>query len=201
MSAVPPQLTPFKPGQSGNPAGRKKTGAYVTEHQNSLALAMEKGDITYDDLKKIARTDPNGNRRAAALYLYRRCEDPNMKDFEPVLDGQMSLREIDAAGYDTSMIKKCKTRITPQKDGDPIVTRELELHDRALDVHKDLMDRTEGRPIPAASDLQTGNVTIIVNVQALGEPTADQPAIEQAPEGETIDVQPIAGEETTEETQ
>lgn len=179
-------IPPAKPGEVRNPKGREKLGAYVSEWKNSFACHMQKGTMTIDDLRKIAKTDPNTNRRSAAIRMLRDVEDPDIADFEPLLDGQQGLREMRAAGFDTRSIKrvKSKTRTITRKDGDPIVEveRELELRDTSLEEHKDLMDRTDGRPVPAASDLQTGNIIIQVNVSALGMPT-EQP-LEQPIEGE-----------------
>ncbi len=141
-------LIPAKPGEIRNPAGRKTAGASVKEWMNVYA---EK-DLSEQDLRKIAKDKGKGwSERAAAERMIRALEQPDLADFEPLLDGQMSLREIRAQGHDTATIKKvkCKKRSIPQKEGEsPIeeVEREIELHDRAGSELDRIMDRTEGKP-------------------------------------------------------
>ncbi|MBH07002.1 MAG: hypothetical protein CMJ20_11850 [Phycisphaeraceae bacterium] len=70
MRSSPAQLAnlrPWKPGQSGNPAGRKPAGAYVREWINSLTHQ----DLTSDELASIADDDtmPYAKRLAATRML------------------------------------------------------------------------------------------------------------------------------------
>jgi hypothetical protein len=167
-----------------NKKGRQSHGAYVSELVNSFSLQMEKGTLTADDLPRIAKKDPDIGRRAAALRLLRSVESPDMSDFEPVLDGQQSLRELRAAGISTAAVKKCKTKRRTIKRGEEEVVeveRELELRDTSLVEHQDLMDRTEGKPLPAGI-AGGGNVQIVVNVTALGAPQPVEVTLEDVPQ-------------------
>lgn len=136
----------FVKGESGNPSGRKSLGASVVEWVNSLS---HRG---YDErkLRRIAKNRyANCNMRLAAKRLLRMMEDPDMADFEDLLDGQKSLKELRGDGIDTRVVKKCKTktRHIQQGDGDPIVEveREIELHDRSGEEFDRILDRTDGK--------------------------------------------------------
>lgn len=145
-------LNPIKPGEIRNPLGRKTLGASIKECLNSFA---EK-DLTLDELKKIAKDSAKGwTHRQAALRMIRSLENPDIADFEPLLDGQMGIRELRAQGVDTTSIKKVKhkTRTIQQGEGnEPIqeVEREIELYDRGLEEARTVMDYTEGRPASGA---------------------------------------------------
>lgn len=143
-------LIPIKPGEIRNPKGRMTLGAYKKEHWNSLAEDFRRGELTHDELRRISESDPNTIRRAAALHLLRDAENPNMADYEGVLDGQLSLAELRAKGIDTAQVKKCKTkrREIPQGDNPPVVEveREIELHDRSRESAKLVLDYTDGSP-------------------------------------------------------
>ncbi len=141
-------LRPAKPGEIRNPKGRPTAGASVKEWINIYA----ERDLLEEDLRKISRDPQKGwAERAAAERMVRSLEQPDMADFEPLLDGQMSLRELRAQGQDTATIKKVKSRkrTIPQKEGDPVeeVEREIELHDRAGEEMDRILDRTEGKPM------------------------------------------------------
>ena len=99
----------------------------------------------------------------AANRILAAMERPDLADFEPLLDGQMSLRELRADGKDTALIKKCKAkrRIIPGRDGAESTEeteREIELHDRAPAAWRDIIDDTDGKPS------QTINVAAQVQV-------------------------------------
>jgi hypothetical protein len=167
-------LKPFKPGESGNPKGRPSAGAAVKEWINLLAGK----DLTEDDWWEILRNKKEpGNKRYAALHLIRGLENPDIADFEPLLDGQMSLRELRAQGFNTSLVKKTKRkeRQIPQGEGqDPIVVveREIELYDRSGNAFDRIMDRTEGRPRESQE--------LDINVKVAAEQLTDQQLIERA---------------------
>ena len=71
---------------------------------------------------------------------------------------------------------KAKRREISRSDGNVTteVEREIELRDTALEEHKDLMDRTDGRPVPLLDAAARGEITITVNVVPLGVPLARQ---------------------------
>lgn len=77
-------LIPAKPGEIRNPEGRKTYGAYVKEHWNSIALKIEKGELSYEDLKEIATNDINTNRRTAAMRMLLSIED--LEEFKEMMD-------------------------------------------------------------------------------------------------------------------
>ncbi len=154
----------FVKGDIGNPKGRRTLGASVTEWVNSLA---ERG-TNEKQLKRIARNRScNGTLRIAAQRMLRLMEDPDMADYEPLLDGQKCMKELRHDGVDTRVIKKVKskTREIPQGDKPPIIEteREIELHDRSGSELDRLLDRTDGKPLPKlpGSDRTPLSVTIM----------------------------------------
>ena len=64
-------LTPWRPGQSGNPAGRARGGAYISEWLNTLLIVDEHGTPNYTqaDLKEIVADD---NAAPAKVIAARR---------------------------------------------------------------------------------------------------------------------------------
>ncbi len=64
-------LTPWQPGQSGNPAGRARGGAYISEWLNTLLIVDEHGTPNYTqaDLKEIVEDD---NAAPAKVIAARR---------------------------------------------------------------------------------------------------------------------------------
>lgn len=91
---TPDGATPFQPGESGNPGGMPSAGRILSAHLNAIAGAFEAGRLSADDLAKIAKEDPNGNRRIAArrfLNATRPDEDATGKldpgkDFDRICD-------------------------------------------------------------------------------------------------------------------
>jgi len=127
-------LKPFKPGQSGNPAGRKTAGATIREHMNAMAEA----DLTETQLRTIARgKNEPWPRRAAAERILRTLEAGDLADFQTVIAGEKTLAELRDEGVNTELVKKVK----PVEHG-----VEIELFDRAGGDVDRIMDRTEGKP-------------------------------------------------------
>ncbi len=64
-------LRPWQPGQSGNPAGRARGGAYISEWLNTLLIVDEHGtpNFTQADLKEIVADD---NAAPAKVIAARR---------------------------------------------------------------------------------------------------------------------------------
>jgi hypothetical protein len=119
----------------------------IREHINLLAA---KG-LTEKQLRKAARDrGAPWTQRAAAERILRTLEMGDLADFDPVLDGTMTLAQIRDTGVNTEVVKKCKVKIrTTEEPGKPPVTeveREIELYDRAGSDFDRVMDRTEGRP-------------------------------------------------------
>lgn len=133
----------YKPGESGNPVGRRSAGAYIKEWINSL---IHHG-LSEKELRDIRRDKSlPASKRIAAERILRAMESPDLADFDGVVDGQLSLRELRAGGVDTTVVKKNKTRTKTSPDGTVEVEREIELHDRSGSEFDRVMDRTEGKP-------------------------------------------------------
>src|SRR5688500_7113469 len=93
---VPPVEYRFQPGTSGNSKGRRNAGATIADWMNALAAK----ELTEADLRKI-HGDPKQpqTRRIAAERLLHSLS-PDMADYEPYLDGTMTLAELKASGVD-----------------------------------------------------------------------------------------------------
>jgi hypothetical protein len=143
---APPEEYRWQPGQSGNPAGRKTSGATQTEWRN----AISEKHPTEDDLLAIIRDRraPLQKRAAAEELLHTLM--PRLSDYEPLIDGSKTLKDLEAAGVDTAVVKKVKARSEMDKDGNVVaVTREIELHNLAGECLDRIADRTEGKPTQA----------------------------------------------------
>lgn len=141
-------LKPWRPGQSGNPAGRPSAGASIKEYANAMR------DLTEKQLRRVARlkSEP-ADRRAAAERLLRMLESPDLADFQTLIDGEETIPQLKRRGVPTELIKKFKrrTRNIPNGEGAPIieVEVEIELHDRSGEDFDRVMDRTHGKPLQA----------------------------------------------------
>jgi hypothetical protein len=157
---APPTEHQFKPGESGNPAGRKSAGATIKEQFNWLA----EQDLNEAQVRKIARDKSlPWTRRAAAERILRTLEAGDLADMEPALRGEKDLTTLRSEGVNTEIVKKIKvkTRVTP--DGEEVIEREMELHDRAgADIDR-ILDRTEGKPAQSV-DHTTGGKPFTVKV-------------------------------------
>ena len=131
--------------------GRRKAVASILGQLNLLA---EDENLTAAVLRDVV-ADPKAhpNRQAAALRLLRMREAPDMADYEPVLDGTMTLNELRKSGVSTEAVRKVKVRRTTTKAGDSVVEREIELYGRSGAEFDRLMDRTVGKPTQAVSVL------------------------------------------------
>lgn len=163
----------WMPGESGNPKGRKSLGAYVSECIN--ALATEQPSVE-ECRKRLRGKEISSNMRIALVRYVRMMEHPDVADFEPVLDGQKSLRELRTEGVDTAVVRKVKTkkRYIPNGDDPPVeeVEREIELYDRSGQEFDRVLDRTDGKPHESQE--------IEVNVTVAAEQLSDQQLIERA---------------------
>jgi len=138
---VPPAEHRFKPGQSGNPAGRpKNAGATCNEWLNQLAA----DELTEDQLRQIASNAKlPWPKRAAALRALRALEHADVTDFINLIHSSdseeltASLSDLRDRGVHTDAIKKLK----PTEHG-----IEIELHDRSGEEFDRICDRTNGKP-------------------------------------------------------
>lgn len=147
----PPEAHRFKPGQSGNPAGRKTLGATVKEWLNSLRLASDA------KLKRIADSAryPSAKRAAAEQILHMRMA--RMAAYERLVNGTATLEDLERDGIDTSLVKKVKERQELDARGNVVaVTREIELHNVAGEAFDRVCQTTDGRPAQAVH--MTGDV-------------------------------------------
>lgn len=163
-SGLPPPLaTRWKPGESGNPAGKPKNlGASLKDICNTLAA---KG-LRRVELKAIFDDEGEEDlvRTAAGKILGLRPGD--MKDFEGIITGAETLDAAHKAGVDTTQVKKIKRKKRTIKRGGDLPDEveeetELELHDRSRGNWRDLVDDTDGKPT------QTVNVNNAVTVNAV----------------------------------
>lgn len=148
MPANPQNLTPFKPGESGNPAGRKTAGAYLREELNSIVHA----NLTEDEVRRIARDKKAPmNRRAAAERYLRLIEAGDIADFAGLLRGENQIEDLRGMGINTEVVKKFKqkTRKVAVGDGEveEVIYREIELHDRAGTDFDRIAEQTGGKPV------------------------------------------------------
>jgi hypothetical protein len=145
---VPPLEHRFKPGQSGNPAGRPCAGATIKEHINVMAAS----DLSESDLRAIARdAKAPWTKRAAANRILRTLETPDLADFQDAVDGVADLQSLRASGLNTEVVKKMKVKTKTYKDPStesPVTEteREIELFDRAGEDFDRIIDRTVGKP-------------------------------------------------------
>ena len=158
---APPAEHRWRPGQSGNPAGRPRSaGATAAEWLNTFCAQ----DLTDADLRKIVRDrrTPHHKRIAAERLMHQLR--PRMADYEGLVDGTKTLADLEREGIDTSLVKKLKTRQELDAKGNVVaVTRELELHNVAGEEFDRVADRTEGKPgqsVQVTGDMPT-SVTFI----------------------------------------
>lgn len=160
MPIHPNSLANLGPAWTSETAPARKTvGAAIKVWMNHFSTQ----DLSSQEVAEIYRDEKAPlTKRLAAKRLMRAMEDPDMADYEPVLEGEISLRDLRASGVDTTLVKKMKIRekTTTGEDGGETreVTRELDLHDRSLDEVRTIMDYTEGRP--AQQIAVSGAVTI-----------------------------------------
>ena len=182
-------VTRWKPGQSGNPAGRKSAGLSIREEIN--ALSMRK--LTRAELRKIAKDRNEGCTRViAAQRLLKAMECEDLADFEPALDGQLSLRELRAAGINTEAIKRVKVRRKKNEQGQEEVEREIELNQSAGVDFDRVMDRTEGKPrqtVELEGDALPASVLIVTPLAGgqLHAETVQPPALGQGEQGAGVE--------------
>lgn len=145
---VPPPEHRFKPGQSGNPAGRPCAGATIKEHINVMAAA----ELPESELRGIARdARAPWTKRAAANRILRTLETPDLADFQDAVDGVADLQSLRDSGLNTEVVKKMKVKTKTYKDPtteSPVTEteREIELFDRAGEDFDRIIDRTAGKP-------------------------------------------------------
>lgn len=161
---VPPVGTRFKPGESGNPSGKRSAGHTIREWINTLS----EGDHTEEELRRIARDKRIGwTKRLAAERILRSLEHGDLADFAPLLKGEADLPKLREDGINTEVVKKIKqkSRVVPVGEGETeeIIEREIELHDRAGEDFDRIIDRTLGKPAQSI-DHTSGGKPFVVKV-------------------------------------
>lgn len=162
---IPPPEHRWRPGESGNPAGRPTAGLTIREHVNELA----RQDLTEAELRKIARNPETGwTKRAAAERILRTLEHGDISDFAGVLRGENNIEDLRAMGVNTEVVKKLKTKSRKQKveDGEveEIIEREIELHDRAGQDFDRVVNHTAGNPVQPIEAEVKGDLNITQDV-------------------------------------
>ena len=143
----------FKPGQSGNPAGRPSAGASIRDWLNIMC------EWTAKDLRVIAQDENEpAAKRAAAVRMLLSCEMNDLAAFSPFLEGKKTLAELAEDGVDTSKVKSA--RVTPGPHGNSYT---IELHDRSGSEADRIMDRTEGKPKQAV-DIGGGDTPLQIAI-------------------------------------
>ena len=118
-------LRPFKPGQSGNPAGSRSAGRSVREHLNQLAAATaaEVAAVLADDAAPVAR------RAAAAAWFQATSTEVTtggMPVSGPALDrivnhtaGRPAVSAGDGGGDPPGIVIEFTTATKPPEDQEP----------------------------------------------------------------------------------
>ena len=125
------------------------------------------------DLHVIAKTDPNGNRRQAAIRMLRSQEYTDIADFEEVIGGVKTLQQLRTKGVDTAVVKRISPKVLKIGNEERLVN-EIELRDTSLEEQKELADRTGGRVAAAPDVLQKQAININVSIVELGKPPSQR---------------------------
>lgn len=155
---VPPASHRFKPGKSGNPAGRRKAGAVQREYLNAFVERR----FSEKKLRRVFnRKGAPAAMRAAALRLIRQLESGDLSDFSGLLKGENNLEDLRGMGINTEVVKKFKQktrRVPTGNDGETeeVIEREIELHDRSGTDFDRVTNHTDGQP------KQDSNINVIL---------------------------------------
>ena len=88
---APPAEYQFKPGESGNPTGKRSAGHTIQEWINTLGQQ----DLPEDELRRVARDKRLGwTKRLAAERILRSMETGDLSDFVPLMKGEKDLAEL-----------------------------------------------------------------------------------------------------------
>jgi hypothetical protein len=101
--------------------------------------------LTREQLQKVA-TDPLTPQpiQVAAIFHLQSAEYPDLATFEPYLNGTKSLAQLREEGVSTSAVKKAKAKTVADDNGNPVVTREIELFDRNREAADLIIRHTAG---------------------------------------------------------
>ncbi len=136
--------------------GRTTIGKTIEEWCNQLGHQ----ELDQEELRAIVRATKGVPvpKQAAALRLLRMAEAPDLADFEPYLDGSMTLADVRASGTPTEAVKKAKVKTRTDANGNTEVEREIELYDRSGPDFDRVMDRTAGGVVQAMKTIQADSL-------------------------------------------
>ena len=153
-------------GRDKPPVINVRVGASVKNWMNTLNTA----NTSTADLLKISR-DPKAqpSKACAANRLLNFRERPTLTDFALYVAGEVSLADLEAAGVDTSVLKRVKVRTFTGEDGRERVEREIELFDRALKESEFVVPESDGQPTSHTDVTSDGKPLLgLMGIPALG---------------------------------
>lgn len=172
-------LQPFRPGESGNPNGRQRGGAYVEEWINALLICDDEGQPRYSlDVIEYLANDPES---APALVIAARRILSASRDgtrYEVVTDRRTGERRAYPCGTDPEPGKDFE-RIMNRLAGKP--AQRLEIEDmretrRVDEIRADLLSLVQSTP-----GLRALLLTNLLGGDPTREIVADQPAAASLP--------------------
>jgi hypothetical protein len=126
-------LKPWGPGESPL-GGRQTAGATIREWINTLSGQK----LSTQQLRALSVDESiDYNKQLAALHMATGTERASLARYEPWLQGEKTLQDLEADGVDVRQIKKAKIG---DKGG-----REIELHDRAGEAFDRIVEHTDGQ--------------------------------------------------------
>ena len=157
------------PNLNGKP---KNVGLTIIENLNTWADRR----LVRRDLENIARSnDATFSEVIGAVQALHASEYTDMADFEELCEDGMTLKKLRDLGVNTAAVKKLRVKTTSRTthDGETIVetTKEVELHERATESFREIMDRTNGKAIQQMTVENVAPIQGIV-IHFMGVPNA-----------------------------
>ena len=158
----------WKPGESGNPAGRKSIGASIRDWMTTL------DGTEHAELERLAKSRKEPiSKILAAQALLRAATSADVADFDDVIAGKMTLKDAQAKGLPTKAIKRAKANAAGGVD---IELRADQREDLAL-----IIDHTDGKAIQRTQTDAPPMLAVQISVPGLNIaeliPPADVPTL------------------------